>query len=716
MRFVLTRWGVFVARRRLGVLAVCLAAVAAAAAYGIGVFGSLSNGGYFVEGSESWSAGTTLRDDFPDQPVDVFVIYRSEDLRVTDQSFEGEVTARLDTVTGAHPDLVVRSFYDTAAPSLVSEDQHATQVLLTFPAIGDEQGLTLFRQIDDDLHSDLLSTDVGGPLALFDDVNGQVKQDIARAEAIALPLVLLLSLLIFGSFAAAAMPTLVGSVAVVGAFAVVRAIAGVTEVSVFSINVITLLGMGLAIDYALFVVSRFREELGAGDGTEAALGRTMGTAGRTVFFSGIIVAASLSSLLLFPLSYLRSLGYGGMAAVLVAMVASLTVLPAVLAVLGPRIEWGRVRRRTAGRRGRHASGRQRWAAIAHSVMRRPVLYAVSISAALLLLGTPLLHADFGGVDEQVLPRSSPSRAAALVQQDLFGGERSSADLLITGGTQAERASYAAALGQVDLAAGDLTVAPLAESGDVALWQAWWPGQSQSQVSQDAVRALRGTPVPAGISVQVGGATATTVDIVTAVARGLPWMALLVVTVMMVLLFVAFGSLVLPVKAILMNAVSLGASFGALTWIFQDGHLAGLLNFEPAGYLDATQPILMLAVLFGLSMDYEVFLLSRIREEWDATHDNTAAVAAGLQHTGRIITSAALLLSVVIAGFATSDIVMIKFVGVGMLVAVLLDATVVRALLVPATMRLLGRANWWAPGPLRRWWERHGIREHQGVTH
>jgi trehalose monomycolate/heme transporter len=707
---MLARWGAFVAHHRLGVLLACVAAVVGAAAYGLGVFGSLTNGGYFVEDSESWSAATTIRDDFPEQPVDVFVVYRSEDLTVTDDAFREEVTSRLQAATDAHPDMSVRDFYTTQAPSLVSEDQHATQVLITFPSIEDEQGLSLFREIAPELHSDTLTTDIGGPMALYDDVNSQVKRDIARAEAIALPLVLLLSVFIFGSLAAATMPTLVGGVAVLGAFAVVRGIAQFTDVSVFAINVITLLGMGLAIDYALFVVSRFREELGTGNGTAAALSRTMATAGRTVFFSGVIVAASLSSLLLFPLSYLRSLGFGGMAAVLVAMLASLTVLPAVLALLGARIEWGKVGRRRGS--GRHSGGHHRWAAIATSVMRRPVLYLVTISAGLILLATPLFHAEFGGVDERVLPRDAPSRAATIVQQELFGGERSTADLVVTGGTETERTSYAEELqAAADQMTDDLTVTPVDQSGDVALWQASWPGNNQSHESQEVVRAMRDVRTPEGMTVEIGGPSAITVDIVHAVAEQLPWMGLLVVTVMVVLLFVAFGSVVLPFKAIVMNVLSLGASFGVLTWIFQDGHLSGLLNFEPTGYLDATQPILMIAVLFGLSMDYEVFLLSRIREEWDATHDNTASVAAGVQHTGRIITSAALLLSVVIAGFATSDIVMIKFVGVGMLVAVLLDATVVRALLVPATMRLLGRVNWWAPGPLLRWWERRGIREH-----
>ena len=529
--------------------------------------------------------------------------------------------------------------------------------------------------------------------------------DITRAETISIPLVFIFSFLIFGSLAAAVMPTLVGAVAVLGRVRLVRAIAGVTDVSVFAINVITLLGMGLAIDYALFVVSRFREEMAAGDGTAAARsGRTMATAGRTVFFSGIIVTASLSSLLLFPLSYLSSLGYGGMAAVLVAMLASLTVLPAVLALLGPRIEWGRWA--GMGHRRRHRTGHHRWASTRPQRDEAPGPLRRLDQRRAARPGSPSLQRGVrrGRRAGAAARRAQPGRldrAAGAVRRRAV--QRRPA----RHGWQRRRPRRvrrpAGAAGHRGRR-GRRTAGRRGRRGAVA---GLWPGHSQSQEAQQVVEDLRAEPAPDGVDVQVGGATATTVDIIAAVGSRLPWMALTVVVVMMVLLFVAFGSVVLPLKAILMNTVSLGASFGALTWIFQDGHLSGPLNFEPTGYLDATQPILMLAVLFGLSMDYEIFLLSRIREEWDLTHDNTASVAAGVQHTGRIITSAALLLSVVIAGFATSDIVMIKFVGVGMLVAVLLDATVVRALLVPATMRLLGRANWWAPGPLRRWWERHG---------
>jgi RND superfamily putative drug exporter len=283
--------------------------------------------------------------------------------------------------------------------------------------------------------------------------------------------------------------------------------------------------------------------------------------------------------------------------------------------------------------------------------------------------------------------------------------------MVTGADEPGTTAYVSALGAVPGVTDAWAVTTKSVAGQQqTLVQASWSGNAQTAASQEVVKDVRAVSPPEGATALVGGSTAYTVDLIDSIGNRLPWMALFVAVVMMVLLFIAFGSIVLPLKAIVMNAVSITASFGVVTWIFQDGHLSGLLGFTSPGYLDVTQPILMLAILFGLSMDYEVFLLSRVREEWDRTGDNTMAVAAGVQRSGRIITSAALLLAVVIGGFATSGIVFIKMIGVGMLVAVLLDATVVRALLVPATMRLLGRANWWAPGPLARWWERHGHRE------
>jgi RND superfamily putative drug exporter len=347
-------------------------------------------------------------------------------------------------------------------------------------------------------------------------------------------------------------------------------------------------------------------------------------------------------------------------------------------------------------------------------MRRPVAVMAAVTVGLLALAWPFLGVSWGSVDYRVLPEDAQAHEAAEILNDDFGPESSTANLLLTGASDADVTSYRE---QVLDVPGVLAVDPVAEEAGTTLLRASWEGNSQTEASQDTVSAIRAVEPGSG-EVLVGGLSADTVDLLDSIGSRLPWMALIVVGVMLVLLFLAFGSVVLPLKAVLMNALSITASFGVVTWIFADGHLEGLLRFESPGYLDATQPILMLAILFGLSMDYEVFLLSRVREQWDLSagtpvtpaRRNTDAVALGVQKTGRIITSAALLLAVVIGAFGTSGIVFMKMIGVGMLVALLIDATIVRALLVPATMKLLGSLNWWAPGPMRRWWDRHGIRE------
>jgi uncharacterized membrane protein YdfJ with MMPL/SSD domain len=722
-------WGRLVARRAWVVLIGGLALVAAVAVFGLGVFGSLSNGGFEDPASESSQALAKEHSTFASHDTDIVVIYSSPSMKVSDPAFKESVTNVISGLPKGSVERVI-TWYETPSPTLVSKDQHATRVILTLTGRSQDQKSTLYNQVRNHLDAKGLTTNVGGPWAVFDDVNHAVSTDIARAEALSMPVVLILCLVFFGSFVSALMPAFVGGVAVFGAFAVVRGITMATEVSVFAINVITLLGMGLAIDYALFVVSRFREELAKAPRTDrehvnAAITATMATAGRTVLFSGLIVAASLASLLIFPQSFLRSMGYGGVAAVLVAMVAALTLLPALLTVLGPRIEAGRMPWRRGSRahapahrqvaRGdvRHAHGA--WATLAHSVMRRPVAYVLVIAVALMALGAPLLSARWGSVDERVLPVSAPSRVAADLGTREFGGETAGANIVVQGASRSQLGAYVERLGTVNGVQSARQIDQVTSgAGTTSLVQVSWLGNSQTERSQQLVKDLRAVDPGARAKALVGGSSASAVDLIDSIGGRLPWMGVFVVAVMLVLLFLAFGSLVLPLKAVVMAAVSLGASFGVVTWIFQDGHLSGLLGFVSPGYLDVTQPILMLGIIFGLSMDYEVFLLSRIREEWDRTGDNTAAVANGLQRSGRIITSAALLLAVVIGGFATSGIVLMKMIGVGMLVAVLLDASVVRALLVPAAMRLLGNANWWAPGPLRRWWERHGIRESETV--
>ena len=711
---MIERWGAFVARRALAVLLAGIAVAIAAGAYGFGVFDSLSQGGFDDASSESARELALEQDTFGNQGIDVVAIYSSKDLTADDPAFQAEVQRVVEGYTPGTTSKVI-PYYAVSGqtgPSMVSKDGHAAQVLISMAGTSQDDYLSNYDDLSPSLKADEdsgVDTDIAGAFAVFDDVNEITSADLARAETISMPIVILLALLIFGSLVAASMPALVGLLAMVGALALVRVITNFTEVSIFSVNVISLLGIGLAIDYALFVISRFREELALlpeddPDASAKAIRRTMSTAGRTVLFSGLTVAAAMSSLLIFPQAFLKSMGYGGMAAVLVAMLAALTVLPATLRLLGRKVDGGRL----PWRRNRPVvvdDAHGRWAALARGVMRRPwVVIGVTVTG-LLLIASPFLGATWGSVDYKVLPQDAPAHVAADKLSE-FGTETSSAELLVSGAADADVAAYQSAVEGID---GITGVQPVAAEGDAVLLRAVWDGNSQSEVSQALVEDIRAVALGSG-DVLVGGQSAATVDLIDSVGSHLPYMGLIVVAVMMVLLFLAFGSLVLPIKAVVMNLFSITASFGIVTWIFADGHLSGLLGFEPQGFLDATNPILMLAILFGLSMDYEVFLLSRVREQWDKTGINDLAVATGVQKTGRIITSAAILLAVVIGAFATSGIVFMKMLGIGMLVALLIDATIVRALLVPATMKLLGRWNWWAPAPLARWWDEHGFRE------
>ena len=709
---MIDRWGAFVARRARAVLLLGVVVAIAAATYGFGVFGSLSSGGFDDAGSESYAELEAERETFGNRAVDVIAIY-SDDVLTADSA---EFRSAVEQVLAAAPEgttSAVVPYYDVPPEQgLVSQDGHSAQVLISLAGESQDDFLDNYDELAPALEATGLDTDLAGPFAVYNDVNEITSEDLARAELLSLPIVVLLALLIFGSLVAASMPAMVGLLAMVGALAVVRVLTLFTEVSIFSVNVISLLGIGLAIDYALFIISRFREELAhlpldQADASAVAIRRTMVTAGRTVLFSGLIVAAAMSSLLIFPQAFLRSMGYGGIAAVMVAMLAALTVLPAVLRLLGRRVDAGRLPWRR-GKPGAEAlePGQGRWAALARAVMRRPIVVIVLTVVVLAAVASPFLGVKWGSVDYRVLPDDAPAHVAFEKLTTEFGPEESSANLLLEGASASDVAAYTSAVEQVD---GITGVQPVASDGEVTLLRAIWPGNSQTEASQEIVRDLRGVDPPSGTAV-VGGLTADTVDLVESVGDHLPYMGLIVVGVMLVLLFIAFGSIILPIKAVLMNLISVTASFGVVTWIFSDGHLSNLLGFTSQGYLDATNPILMLAILFGLSMDYEVFLLSRVREQWDATGDNDLAVVTGVQKTGRIITSAAILLAVVIGAFSTSGIVFMKMLGIGMLVALLIDATIVRALLVPATMKLLGTWNWYAPGPLRRWWETHGFHE------
>ncbi|MFK4086846.1 MMPL family transporter [Kribbella sp. NPDC020789] len=703
--------GHFSYRRRRLVLALTAVFVALGVAWGTGVFGSLANGGFDAPDTEAARAVATIEQNVGRTGTDVIVLYRSADRTVADPSFRSAVEKDLaELPTTDVPQTT--TYWSSKAPVLVSKDQHSTYAVLTLAGATPEERLETFHRIADRVRSGPagLETKVGGEIAVFDEANTQTEHDIVQAETISTPVVLVLLVVVFGGLVAAALPLFVGALAILGAFVLLRGLSAVTDVSIFSINIVTMIGLGLAIDYALFIVTRFREELAKGNDVETALTATMATAGRTVAFSGVTVGVAISSLALFPVMFLRSMAYGGVAAVVVAMVAALTALPALLAVLGRRVnnlQLPFLRRRAA------ADHHGAWYRLAHSVMRRPVRYVLVLVPLLLVLGIPFLQAQFGGVDHRALPADATSRVVAETLQRDFAGAGGSDIYVAVRFAQAPpdpQATLTPYLGKLQQIAEVEDVRIGGFRNGVAEVVVHTHYTAQELPARDVVHAVRAVAPPSGTTTQVGGETAGLIDLLDVLAQRAPYMAGFIVLVTFLLLFLAFGSLVLPLKALTMNVLSLSAAFGAMVWIFQDGHLSGLLDFTPAGFLDATNPVLLFAVLFGLSMDYEVFLLSRIREEYDRTGDNTQAVALGLQRTGGIITSAALLLIIVVAAFASSGIVFVKMIGVGLVIAIALDATIVRALLVPATMRLLGRVNWWAPAPLVRWWDKHGIRE------
>ena len=706
-------------RRRRWVVALSLAFVVFAGVWGTGVFGSMTGGGFEDPDSESSKAAEVAAETLGRDSADVVVLYRSDDLTVDDPGYRAAVDDSLSALPAGIVDRTT-TFWSTGSPALVSTDRQSTFAVLQLTDGEDEEAIA---QIRDDLSAPGLQAQIGGNAVINTDINSRVSADIARAESISLPILTVLLVIIFGSFAAASLPLAIGVTAILGAFTALRGFAMVTDVSIFAVNIVTIIGLGLAIDYGLFMVSRFREEIRRQPDIETALARTMATAGRTVAVSGITVAISLAGLLIFPQVFLRSMGFGGMSAVLVAMLAALTLLPALLAMLGPKVDalsvrpWlRRIVRRPVGAPPTEDSGA--WYRIAHGVMRRPVVVTLATVALLVALALPFLRVEFGGIDERALPAGTESRVVAeTIREDFPADPSGPIEVIVTlpdtvdspaGGAALQ--SYVAAVADVPGVDGATVTGAAGGTARVAIAYA---GDPMAEEARALVNAIRDVPAPAGGEVLVGGQSAVLTDLLESLGALLPWMALIVVGTTFVLLFLAFGSIVLPVKALAMNVLSIGASFGALVWIFQEGHLSGFLDFTPTGFVEATQPILVLAIIFGLSMDYEVFLMSRIREQYDLTGDNTTAVATGLQRTGGIITSAALLLLVVIAAFSLSGITFIKMIGVAMLIAVVVDATIVRILLVPATMRLLGRANWYAPGPLRRFYARYGIKESDG---
>ncbi|GHJ90701.1 membrane protein [Streptomyces sp. NE5-10] len=711
-------WTRFVTARPRLTLLVALVLTALAVFAGGGVGDRMGSGGWEDPSAESTYATEALEREFPGSQPNLLLLVDAGKAGVDDPAVAAEARRLTERLTAEPGVEGVGSYWTTGSPALRSED--GTQAVVAARIAGEEKAA---GEVLDRIAPSYQGTrgpvevTLGGGLAVRHEMQTIIQEDLLRAELIALPLTLVLLVMVFGSAVAALLPLGVGIIAILGTNAVLRGITEFTDVSVFAQNLTTALGLGLAIDYALFVVRRYREELAAGADPGAAVRATLRTAGRTVLFSALTVAVSLAAMLVFPQYFLRSFAYAGIAVVLLAAAAALTLLPAALVLLGHRVDaldLRRLLRRRAAAQdapAKDAPAGAGWSRAAGLVMRRAPVFAVLTTAGLVLLGLPFLGVRFGTADDRQLPATATSR---IVQEELregFPGDPGGSLTVLAQGpaTPAEYGAYRERIAALD---GIVRVDGPVVSGTGADAHAYYSvvpeGPGVGSGAQRAVGALRAADAPFDTSVT--GQAAVLVDSKDAIGERLPWAVGIIVLVTLLLVFLLTGSVVIPVQAVVLNALSLTAMFGAVVWVFQDGHLAGLLGFTATGDIETTLPVLMFCVAFGLSMDYGVFLLSRIKEEYDTTGDHEGAVRFGLARTGGLITAAAVILAVVMVAIGTSRVTNTKMLGLGVALAVLMDAMVVRSLLVPSVMKLTGRLTWWAPGPLRRFHDRFGISE------
>jgi len=690
--------------KRVAIFAVIFFIIAGA--LGGGVASKLAPYGADDPATESVKAGDRLNDDG----------FRQTSVIVLVQNVDPTTQAGRERITGLERQLKadrdvesVTSYLDTRSPDFLSRGKDSTYLAVSLKPTGDKEQQDAAKAIADDLDGQP-GVSVGGIALAQEQVNKQVEKDLRMAEMLAFPILFLLSLLFFRSGVAALLPLMIGGLAIVGTFLLLRLANEVVDVSIFALNLTTGLGLGLAIDYSLFVVSRYREEIArTGPGMDA-MRRTMNTAGRTVLFSSLTVAAALASLMVFPQRFLYSMGLGGALVALLAATIALTVLPAVLALLGNRVNSlspAFLQRRAEREATETESGF--WYRLSRFVMRRPIPIATATAVFLIVLGIPFYSLKFTSVDAQVLPDSASARQVDNVMRAEFPPFRDTPVLAVV--ENASDVSLKVVGREIAGVQGITAVQPPIHlpNGDAVI-QAYQGSSYISDESRNAIKDIRALPEPDGSTVLVGGAAANFIDLQSSLESHAPIALAIVIVATLIVLFLMTGSVILPVKQLVMNALNLSATFGILVFIFQDGRLEGLLDYRGQGALEQTMPILLFAVVFGLSTDYGVFLLSRIKEAHDSGIKSSEAVAVGLERTGRIVTAAALLFAIAIGAFATSQIIFIKENGVGTALAVLIDASLIRALLVPSLMELLGDWNWWAPRPLRRLHDRFGLSE------
>ena len=732
-----TSFGRFVAAHRWLVLAVALLTMVGAIGAMATISPTLSSEGFVPDDSQSARVAEVLASDFG-QDADPLVFLFDTSTSVQDPEVRASIETVLAGVTSDSRVAQVVTTWSSGNPGLVSTDGTSTFVVV-YPAPGtDLEGTELtdfVAHVEEAGAAEGLTVSAGGFPLVGSAIADEVQKGIVRAETVSIPLTIIIQIVVFGSLMAAGLPLIVGVLAIVAALAGVFFLSQDTFQSIFAVNIVTMLGLGLGIDYSLFMVTRFREELERRSVADA-VAVTMGTVGKAIFASGITVVMGLAATQFFPIPALQSMGQAGMVVTAVAVVYGLTFLPALLALLGPRVNSLSLRRRStievAGAEGGF------WASLAQWVMRRATVVVVALVVLLLAAGLPMLRLELTPGGPEVLPPGQESRVVSERLTTDFpqaSGEMIPMLVVATDGDALSPASIAAlqdlladvaqvpgveliesfVAPAVDWAAfdGDLSTlpAPVAGAidatvrGDHVLVSLTVSGSSDEQ--EDLVRDLRALSVP-GVEQAIGGQAAQSVDAIDGITAGVVPAAIFVMVGAYLILLLTFGSVFLPLKAIFMTLLSISASLGIVVWIFQQGHLESLFGFQATGEIISTTPILMFCILFGLSMDYEVLMLSRIQEEYERTGDNRQAVATGLAQTARVITGAALIMVVVFGGFMLADIVVIKSLGFGLALAVLIDATIVRGLLVPATMRLMGRWNWWAPQPVRRTIDRLGL--------
>ena len=694
------RLGSFIVRHRKSVLITYIVAILIAGGIGSLSFSRLDSGGYSDLNSESAKAANYITDTFKVQDPVAILVVDSGSRSVDDPTVVAEAASLEREVAATKGIQRTLSYWSAgAAPSLRATDGKAAFIFIyadienyDFDGYG-AVGKIVAEKFDGEYKS--LEVYAGGGAVVTNAINSKIKTDLSLAEGIAIPLTFILLAFVFGALVASAMPLVVGVGAILGSFFFTYLLTLVTDVSVFALNLITGLGLGLGIDYALLIVNRFREEMHNGKSVEESAIITVGTAGKTVFYSGLAVMVTLSALLLFPLNFLKSFGYAGVVVTLFAIFGALIPLPALLAILGKRVDKGVTRKS-----GLTPKEDGRWAKTARLVMARPIPVVIASLAILIVMALPIANIAFAQVDSRVLPESNRAAVSSAVLNDRFASfEGSPIEVILPDGAGREDSlkSFLASAKTVD---GITRVSELEYVGKDIRVQIIPGTSSRSQDAERLIKELRALEKPDGLL--IGGAAADFTDSQGGIARTLPWALGWIGITVFILIFIFTGSIILPIKAVILNGLSLVATLGAITWIFIDGHLKWLVgDFTVTGTLDTGSVILVAVVVFGLSMDYELFLLSRIREEHLLGKSNIESVAVGLQRSARIITAAALLLAVVFAAFISSGVTSIKMLGFGVAFAVLLDATLVRALLVPALMRLFGERNWWAPKSLRR---------------